>query len=644
MHCAVCNKVSTTRCSKCKSEHYCSRACQAEHWKEHKLVCKEAPRTPLCGQGFRKWLAARENQWLKKTRLREEPLVGFSNWRNNCYLNAVYQCLLHTPFLKESILAACPNPQDVWLAELTGLYKLIEQAKAKSDDCNTYVDPPARLGRLIADASSEFIMGRQADAHEAFIVLIERWLAGCLTAGDGSGNDLSKEKPAQKELLEASSLVGHIFGFNLGQVMRCESESCPYESWSHKVEYCLVLHVTLGMTEDELTRCRQDSLAQFQQWRRRPSGGGSGESSVSSTTLEALMDEYTKQERIDEWRCEKCKHLGGRKRHFVQRRPNILTVYIDRHQDCNLFGKINRRVEFPETFDLGPWLDRDPKAEDDEEEDASASNGGDPHYSLFAMCVHQDRRGNTAAGHYIAFVKDDSDSWYLIDDERVRRVPWSAVQEEHPHLLFYAISKPQYPPRSTPPKPAAATEKQPEESPKSPVAKAKKKPPAGEAGPATEPEPDGASNIGSSNAAGPASPPRKKSPAKAGKKTPEATDDADEGNSALEAAASVAAAVVASSKPSTPAKRAGVGGSSDAAASSPTRSNSCSPTGRAAAAATDADDGAKQGAVAESETPSEQKQEAAAVEQTQEPAPSVAKEEASRLHGEENPDDMNAMS
>ena len=40
--CAVCGKPSTQRCARCKSVHYCSKACQRTAWPKHKLTCKDA--------------------------------------------------------------------------------------------------------------------------------------------------------------------------------------------------------------------------------------------------------------------------------------------------------------------------------------------------------------------------------------------------------------------------------------------------------------------------------------------------------------------------------------------------------------------------------------------------------------------------
>ena len=38
--CAQCGKLANSRCSRCKSEWYCSKECQIKRWKEHKAICK----------------------------------------------------------------------------------------------------------------------------------------------------------------------------------------------------------------------------------------------------------------------------------------------------------------------------------------------------------------------------------------------------------------------------------------------------------------------------------------------------------------------------------------------------------------------------------------------------------------------------
>ncbi len=39
-NCFVCNKLTSSRCSRCKKIYYCSPKCQRQHWRKHKKICK----------------------------------------------------------------------------------------------------------------------------------------------------------------------------------------------------------------------------------------------------------------------------------------------------------------------------------------------------------------------------------------------------------------------------------------------------------------------------------------------------------------------------------------------------------------------------------------------------------------------------
>ena len=39
--CHLCGLASTMKCGGCREAHYCTRACQKAHWREHKLLCQQ---------------------------------------------------------------------------------------------------------------------------------------------------------------------------------------------------------------------------------------------------------------------------------------------------------------------------------------------------------------------------------------------------------------------------------------------------------------------------------------------------------------------------------------------------------------------------------------------------------------------------
>jgi len=456
--CAMCGGVATTMCSSCKSEKYCGRDCQLQHWKAHKTLCKSivkkaattastrggrsaavSSRTPsadvpaLCGRGYRHWLS---EHGLPRSgpQAVKSPSVGLQNQANTCYLNAVLQCMLHTPMLRLGLQKAYPKPrpEDEWLVEFINFFREVDEASGTRSTVSA-----SSIAGLIT-THKEFAKGQQADAHEAFMLIVSRLLEGCVAVGDGTGRHLSKNEYAAKEHLERSSLVGHVFGMDLGQTVKCDY--CSYCSRSARVEYCLCLNCTLGMSEHELQALQRESeqRERLHSLRRSSSYGEVGlgapkDTSAPDTMLEELLREYTKIEHIDGYRCEKCSRTGCTRTAYLARRPNVLIVYIDRRQGTGLFGKINRRVRFSKRLDLTPFVCSEALA------DGAGNNASNIfQYSLSAVIVHKDVNRSTEFGHYVAYVRDKTSQWHLLDDSRVEEVSWSAVQEQHAYLLLYS--------------------------------------------------------------------------------------------------------------------------------------------------------------------------------------------------------------
>lgn len=69
------------------------------------------------------------------------------------------------------------------------------------------------------------------------------------------------------------------------------------------------------------------------------------------------------------------------------------------------FGKLNKRVAFPETLNLSPYM--------------SEPGDGSDIYKLYAVVVHIDMLNASYFGHYICYIKDFQGNWYRIDDSKV---------------------------------------------------------------------------------------------------------------------------------------------------------------------------------------------------------------------------------
>lgn len=374
----------------------------------------------LCGPAYKSWLAHEQIDCVPAASL-EAPAVGLQNLGNMCFLNAVVQCLHFTPMLRRNLSLVSPAPHDEWLAALLQMFQELEESR--------HSRVPVTASRiaglmLVASTTGEFQRGQQADAHEAFMLLVSKFLNGCLP-------DISNLSFSEKEHFERSSLIGHIFGMDYGQSVRCNS--CHSESKSTRAEYCLVVSCTLGLTDQQFLELEQEASPKktnrsYLPWRK---GKETGLQDVTApdTHIVELLGEYTRGEEIPEWKCERCSGAGCTRTAFVAQPPNILLIHVQRRQGAGLFSKIFRKVNFDMDLDLTPYLDP---------ADESCTTNGPCRYSLYAVIVH--RQLGTRSGHYVAYVRSSrqgEDQWYLMDDDKVVPVSWSEVQDEDPYLLAY---------------------------------------------------------------------------------------------------------------------------------------------------------------------------------------------------------------
>ncbi|KAG6383323.1 hypothetical protein SASPL_156929 [Salvia splendens] len=144
-------------------------------------------------------------------------------------------------------------------------------------------------------------------------------------------------------------------------------------------------------------------------------------------SLEECLDQFTAKERLhgdNMYKCDGCNaYVMAWKRLTVDRAPNILTIALKRFQSGR-FGKLNKRVTFPETLDLSPYM--------------SELEDGNDTYKLYAVIVHVDMLNASYFGHYICYIKDFRGSWYRIDDCRVASVDLDEVLSQGAYMLLYS--------------------------------------------------------------------------------------------------------------------------------------------------------------------------------------------------------------
>uniref|UniRef100_A0A2P2LAN2 USP domain-containing protein n=1 Tax=Rhizophora mucronata TaxID=61149 RepID=A0A2P2LAN2_RHIMU len=146
-----------------------------------------------------------------------------------------------------------------------------------------------------------------------------------------------------------------------------------------------------------------------------------------AASLEECLNQFTAKEWLqgeNMYKCEGCNdYVKACKRLTIRKAPNILTIALKRFQSGR-FGKLNKRVTFPETLDLSPYM--------------SEEADGTDIYKLYAVVVHVDMLNASFFGHYICYTKDFSGNWYRIDDCKVARVELDEVLSQGAYMLLYS--------------------------------------------------------------------------------------------------------------------------------------------------------------------------------------------------------------
>lgn len=386
-------------------------------------------------ESFREAAASRRNVYGAR--------VGIRNEGNTCYLSSVIQALTYSP-LANWLLAIEPIGEAPTASGFNVVFELAKHvrkvwalnAKCAARDAKTEgrrgmpTTTDVLIGKSLLSCSGH--AGRMEDAHECLTYVLAQLLEACGVGFDGEKN----------EKWEKSTIVYEVFGLDLAQAVVCGS--CGHSSRTPSSEMALRLNATLGLSEAEMARATRidDSLERRLRYRanrlRDPRSDddddedsedeGGGPLASPPTSIEELMTHFFASEKIEDFECEKCKERGCcEKRGGFASLPNSLSLYVDRIPVFGaLFGKSNRVVSFGQSLDLAPFLSE--RLGDDDE----------AVYHLYAVVAHLDFSGSTFFGHYVSYVRDANDTWWLLDDESVELMDWDEVKRVNPYLLFYS--------------------------------------------------------------------------------------------------------------------------------------------------------------------------------------------------------------
>ncbi|XP_028777372.1 ubiquitin carboxyl-terminal hydrolase 18 [Neltuma alba] len=417
--CVVCGNSGTKKCSRCKAVRYCSQTCQQSHWNSgHKSKCKDVHlssgnNSTQAGATNRRSKASaaggknlssialvpasgtsssRPIKHPKSVLFPYDEFVKFFNWDkpgfppcgllncgNSCFANVVLQCLSFTKPLVAYLMEKGHRQE----CSFNGWCFLCEfQAHLERVRQSSQAFSPMHILSGLHNIGGDFGYGSQEDAHEFMRFAIDTMQSVCL-------DEFGGERAVPSNVQE-TTLIQHIFGGHLqSQVIctQCDKVSNQYEN---------MMDLTVEIHGD-------------------------------AASLEECLDQFTVKEWLhgeNMYKCDGCNdYVKAWKRLTVKSAPNILTIALKRFQSGR-FGKLNKRITFPETLNLSPYM-------------SEAGDGSDV-YKLYAVVVHLDMLNASFFGHYICYIKGFRGNWYRIDDCKVVRVELEEVLSQGAYMLLYS--------------------------------------------------------------------------------------------------------------------------------------------------------------------------------------------------------------
>ncbi|KAG9147014.1 hypothetical protein Leryth_005270 [Lithospermum erythrorhizon] len=409
--CAVCGNYTKKRCSRCKMISYCSEACQRSHWiSDHKAKCNNLKLISKANSNHSAstWQERKASSAVSPSAKTSDivhhsgkilfpydefvelfdwkspgfPPCGLLNCGNSCFTNVVLQCLAYTKPLVAYLLVKghrreCRRNDWCFLCEF--------QTHLERASHSSHPFSPINILSRLPNIGGNLSHGSQEDAHEFMRFAIDTMQSVCL---DQFGGEKAVHPRSQQ-----TTLIQHIFGGQLQSQVICTK--C--NNISNQLENMMDLTVEIQ---------------------------------GDAASLEECLDQFTAKEQLhgeNMYKCDSCnEYVTAWKRLSVRLPPNILTIALKRFQSGR-FGKLNKRVTFPETLDLSPYM--------------SKVGGADDIYKLYAVIVHVDMLNASFFGHYVCYLKDFLGQWYRIDDCKVARVELDEVLSQGAYMLLYSRAR-----------------------------------------------------------------------------------------------------------------------------------------------------------------------------------------------------------
>lgn len=306
--------------------------------------------------------------------------VGLYNPSNNCFLNSVLQAIVHTGEFSRYIIESGNDPR---ICQLNGHPCLHCELRKHIISAINFINPfePKWIKSFLPRIFPHHRFGSQEDAHEMLTLL----LGALEPLPPKQINGVQKLNPT------AQSPIEQIFGGTLKNEIfchRCNQRHTNFEK---------IREMNLGL-----------GLSRFS----------------NARSMDSLIDDFFKDEIIQNFECSRCKskNPASRKTYLI-RPPHVLIIQLKRF---NQYGGKNRIPVTPKiSLNLEKYLSQ------------TQNPPRTAKYVLNGLIEHIGSGLNF--GHYVCAMRGfNGKDWYKFDDSEAYRIDENVVRNRmEPYILFF---------------------------------------------------------------------------------------------------------------------------------------------------------------------------------------------------------------
>lgn len=322
------------------------------------------------------------------------PSGGLGNLGLTCAINALIQCITHTPSLRTFFINN--SFDDATLSyQFKDVIQLIYLQKAT-------VAPKALLARLYSLFPSSLRHGEQHDICELWMLIADKIAEEVGEIMPPPPKSLEEEPDNLENKVhhvlyncnnkKISNWIQNIQGIQIS-LLECNNKDCSKQYYNPE----LFTTLTVDIPTDN--------------------------SSTTTIDLAGLLLDFYKIDIMEGWKCDHCKKTdGAKKQSKLVKLPKVLIIVIKRFlmKEDGTLQKIHTGVNISNDLEF-------------------TFNNKTYKYNLYSCGNHL---GSYHGGHYTASIYNDEDKWSYYDDTSVTKMDNSPYESNRDvYILFYEMIK-----------------------------------------------------------------------------------------------------------------------------------------------------------------------------------------------------------